>query len=80
MAVDLHRRCERHESDVDAVPVEKLQPSREIVVAEINGASSFDRELEGAVAETRRLGSTGERLDERLGPEVLVDVDCEQRA
>jgi hypothetical protein len=80
VAVDLHRRRERDECDVDAVPVEKLETPGEVVFAEVDGKRSFDGELEDAVPEARRRRPAGECRQERLGPKVLVDVDCEQEA
>jgi hypothetical protein len=80
VAVDLHRWCERYEGDVDAVPVEKLEPSGKIVIAKVDGEGSFDGKLEGAVPETGPSTPAGERREKPFRPKMLVDVDCEQGA
>jgi hypothetical protein len=80
VAVNLHRRREGNERDVDAVPVEELEPSGDLVVVEIDGERSLDRKLEDAVPQARRSVPAGERREKPFRPKVLVDVDCEQGA
>jgi len=62
------------------VPVEKLEPPDEIVVAEVDRERSLDGKLEDAVPQTRRRAPARERREKPFRPKVLVDVDCEQAA
>jgi hypothetical protein len=80
VAVDLHRRRERDERGVDAVPVEELEAPVEVVIAEVDTGGALDGKLEDALLESGRGGPARERREERFRPEVLVDVDCEQGA
>jgi hypothetical protein len=80
MAVDLHRRRERDERGGDAVPVQELESSGEIVVSEVDGERSLDGKVENAVPQTGRSGPAGERREKPFRPKMLVDVDCRQGA
>ncbi len=79
----LGRQAERRragdEGDVDAVAIEQLDPPRRVVVSQVDLELALG-ELEPAPAQPRPLGSRLERPDQRLRPEVLVDVDTRQTA
>jgi len=65
---------QRHDRDVELPAVEERQPRPEIVCAEVDLAR-FSCKLEGGTAEPRRMFSSSQKLDERLRPQMLVEVD-----
>src|SRR5439155_10398611 len=73
--LDLERRRKRDDRDVDLVAVKLAEPRLEIVCVEVDVEPTLPLELERTVAEPGRLPSARERREERLGPEVLVDVE-----
>ncbi len=72
---DAQGRLQRHDGDVELPAVEEREPGPEVVGAEVDLALAFAGELERGAAEPRRTLSTGQELDERLRPQVLMEVD-----
>ena len=48
-------------------------------MARIDFVRGLARQLQGPPAQPRRLGADAERVEQRLGPEVLVDIQVKCR-
>ena len=76
--LDPERAREAHERAVEAVAAHELGPARGRLGGEIDHVGPLAREEQHGqpvlVAHERKLAALGERLHERLGPEMLVDI------
>ena len=74
--LDLERRCQRDNRDVDLVPIEISETCLEVVRGEVDVERTLTAELEHIAMQAGRRAPTGERRQQRLRPEVLVNVEC----
>jgi hypothetical protein len=73
--LDAERRGQRDERAAEAVGAGQLRAGRDVVVLGVDREGRLTVEIESPLFEVRRSGAGAERGEERLGPEVLVDVD-----
>jgi hypothetical protein len=78
LAGKVERGRARDHRDVDPVPIEQLEPAGQIVLTQIDLEVTLGQ-LEPLSPQPRTVSPRPERADERLGPEVLVEVEGRQK-
>jgi hypothetical protein len=82
--LDPERTRDRQQRSVDTVALEQIQPRVGVVLAMVKRRLGLIAQAQhpaaAAAAQQRRLTTPGQRGDEALWPEVLVDVDARHGA
>jgi hypothetical protein len=77
--LDAERDRGRHQRAIEAVLGDERRAALGIVVGELDGRLGLTAQAQhparGAAYEPRRLAAAGQLAQQRLGPQVLVDVD-----